>query len=123
MKNNFYKHFLSSEIIDNFDLVKINEIEDKDHIEMRIYLDEKLVYPIGYSEGDLESRGFIKPVFISDFPIRDKKVILVIRRRKWKVKKTEKNIFRDLEIKEGDTRYSKEFAAFLKKNSTVMQSV
>ena len=33
------KHFLPSEIIDNFDLVKINEIEDKDHIEMRIYLD------------------------------------------------------------------------------------
>jgi len=121
MKNNFYKHFLPSEIIDNFDLVKINELEDKEYIEMRIYLDEKLVYPDGYSDGELESRGFTKSVFISDFPIRDKKVILVIRRRKWRVKKTENLIFRDLEIRESGTMYSKEFAAFLKKNSTIMQ--
>ncbi len=113
---NLLKHFLPSEIIDNFDLVKINELEDKEHIEMRIYLDEKLVYPEGYSDGEFESKGFINPVYISDFPIRDKKVILVLRKRKWRVKKNNKTIVRNLEIKQNGTTYSKEFAAFLKKN-------
>ena len=42
------KHFLPSEIIDNFDLVKINELEDKEQLEMRIYLDEKLVFVSRY---------------------------------------------------------------------------
>ena len=113
---NLLKHFLPSEIIDNFDLVKINELEDKEHIEMRIYLDEKLVYPEGYSDGELESKGFLNPVYIFDFPIRDKKVVLVSRKRKWRVKKNNKTIVRDLDIKQNGTTYSKEFAAFLKKN-------
>jgi len=113
---NLLKHFLPSDIINNFDLVKINELEDKKYIEMRIYLDEKLVYPEDYSEGELESKGFLDPAYISDFPIRDKKVILVLRRRKWRVKKNNKTIVRDLEIKQSGTTYSKEFAAFLKKN-------
>jgi len=113
---NLLKHFLPSDIIDNFDLVRINELEDKEYVEMRIYLDEKLVYPEDYSEGELESKGFLDPVYISDFPIRDKKVILVLRRRKWRIKKNNKTIVRDLEIKQSGTTYSKEFAAFLKKN-------
>ena len=60
-------------------------------------------------------KGFLDPVYISDFPIRDKKVILVLRRRKWRIKKNNKTIVRDLEIKQSGTTYSKEFAAFLKK--------
>ena len=113
---NLLKHFLPSEIIDNFDLVKINELEDKEYVEMRIYLDEKLVYPEGYSGEELESKGFLNPVYIFDFPIRDKKVVLVLRKRKWRVKKNNKTIVRDLEIKQKGTTYSKEFASFLKKN-------
>lgn len=113
---NLLKHFLPSDIIDNFDLVKINELEDKKYIEMRIYLDEKLVYPEEYSDGELESKGFLNPVYISDFPIRDKKVILVLRKRKWRVKKGGQTVVRDLDIKQNGTTYSKEFAAFLKKN-------
>jgi len=107
---------LPSEIIDNFDLVKIYELEDKEQPEMRICLDEKLVYPKDYSVGELESKGFLNPVCIFDFPIRDKKVILVLRKRKWRIKKNNKTIVRDLEIKQKGTTYSKEFAAFLKKN-------
>ena len=110
------KYFLPSEIIDNFDLVEINELEDKGHVEMQIYLNEKLVYPEDYSDGELESKGFLNPVHISDFPIRDKKVVLILRKRKWRIKKNNKTVVRNLEIRQNGTTYSKEFAAFLKKN-------
>ena len=30
-----------------------------------------------------ESKGFMSPINVTDFPIRDHKVILVIRRRRW----------------------------------------
>ena len=51
-----------------------------------------------------------------DFPIRDHKVILKIRRRRWTDLRTGKsfNIPIDLDVVAKGTRYSKEFGAFLK---------
>ncbi len=88
------------DIIKFFDLVEIKELEDKECVEMRIYLDEKLAYTEGCSDGELESKGFFNPVYILDFPIRDKKVVLVLRKRKCRVKKNNKTIVRDLDIKQ-----------------------
>ena len=55
-------------------------------------------------------------VNVTDFPIRDHKVILKIRRRRWKDLRTGKSfsIPIDLDIVAKGTRYSKEFGAFLK---------
>ena len=54
---------------------------------------------------------------MTDFPIRDHKVILRIRRRRWTDLRTGKSfsIPIDLDIVAKGTRYSKEFGAFLKK--------
>ena len=49
-----------------------------------------------------------------DFPIRDHKVILLLRRRKWVDIRTGKSFILPLKIAAEGTRYSKEFAAFLK---------
>ncbi len=61
-----------------------------------------------------ESKGFIPAVSITDFPIRDHKVILLLRRRKWVDIRTGKSFILPLKIAAEGTRYSKEFAAFLK---------
>ena len=81
---------LPSEILTNFEVVRVEEEASL----IRIYLDESV--KVEYKENpEIESKGFCEAVTIRDFPIRDKGVDLIVRRR------------------EG-TRYSKEFAAFLK---------
>ena len=56
------------------------------------------------------------PVSITDFPIRDHMVILVLRRRRWTDYRTGKSfsIPLDIDIAAKGSRYSKEFADFLK---------
>ena len=55
-------------------------------------------------------------VHVTDFPIRDHKVILKIRRRRWRDTRTGKSFSLpiDLDIVAKGTRYSNEFGAFLK---------
>ena len=75
---------LPKEILDNFDIIKIETDEsDIDAISMTIHLDERMNAYLQKSE-DYESKGFMDAVRITDFPIRDHKVILVLRRRRWK---------------------------------------
>ena len=61
-----------------------------------------------------ESKGFMEAVSVADFPIRDHKVILKIRRRRWTDLRTGKSfsIPIALDIVAKGTRYSKEFGVF-----------
>ena len=61
-----------------------------------------------------ESKGFIAPVEVTDFPICDHKVVLLLRRRRWVDTRTVKSFILPLKVTSDGTRYSKEFAAFLK---------
>ena len=69
-----------------------------------------------YNDIHFESKGFMCPVNVTDFPIRDHKVILVIRRRRWTDLCTGKSFSLPiaLDVACQGTRYSKEFGAFLK---------
>ncbi|MBL7971968.1 MAG: transposase family protein [Prolixibacteraceae bacterium] len=53
-----------------------------------MYLDEKNAIPPEHSEKQLVSHGFDDPVTIQDFPLCQKRVYLVVRRRRWKDKLT-----------------------------------
>jgi len=100
---------LPREVLDNFDVVKV----ESSSTEIQIHLDEKI--PVSL-KGDVhfESKGFIPVVSITDFPIRDHKVILMIRRRKWLDIRTGKSFILPFKIAAEGTRYSKEFGDFLK---------
>jgi len=104
------KHILPIELVENFDIVDIQAKGD----ELRIKLDEKFVPPPGHSDKPLESKGFLPPRKLQDFPIRERAVILEIRRRVWVDKTTNKKYSRTWELTAEGTSYSKEFAAFLK---------
>ncbi len=82
---------------------------------LHISLDEKM-NPELSNNIHFESKGFMEAVNVTDFPIRDHKVILRIRRRRWTDLRTGKSfsIPIDLDIVAKGTRYSKEFGAFLK---------
>ncbi len=100
---------LPSEVLDNFEIINLESSETEIHI----HLDEKM-YDALRSDVHFESKGFIPAVSITDFPIRDHKVILHFRRRKWVDIRTGKSFILPLKIAAEGTRYSKEFADFLK---------
>lgn len=81
----------------------------------RIDLDEKMEKEL-LDDVHFESKGFMDSVEVTDFPIRDHKVILVLRRRRWIDTRTGKSFSLPLniDITASGTRYSKEFGAFLK---------
>lgn len=92
------------------------EIKDFKVSERRldIFLDEKLVYPEGYSKEELISKGFTPSSTVQDFPIRNMATYLHLRRRKWQVVEDNSIISRSLKISSNGTRMTEEFAAFLK---------
>lgn len=102
---------LPSEILDYFDIVSVEQTSTEIHI----HLDERMNASLS-CDVHFESKGFMEPVNVTDFPIRDHKVILVVRRRRWADLRTGKSfsVPINLEIVCKGTRYSKEFGAFLK---------
>lgn len=104
------KALLPEEIFDYFEIVKVN-IEEK---RIDVYIDELNILPSAYSKEKLYSKGFHEPVIIQDFPIRKRAVYLHIRRRKWQIQNTREVISREWDLSAKGTRYTKDFATFLK---------
>ena len=105
---------LPSEILERFEIVQIEtDEEDIDSMSMTIHLDERMNAEYQSNDG-YESLGFMEAVSVTDFPIRDHKVVLKLRRRRWKNKQTGESFVEKISVTEKGTRYSKEFAAFLK---------
>ena len=102
---------LPSDVLHYFSIVKI----ESDTSLLRIYLDEKMEKELS-DDLHFESKGFMEAVEVTDFPIRDHKVILVLRRRRWIDTRTGKSFSLPLQIDitASGTRYSKEFGVFLK---------
>ena len=104
------RFLLPEGILDYFDLSNVVETRTGLHI----YLDEKNLPPAEYNDQKLESKGFLPEIAVQDFPIRNQRVTLYIKRRRWEVKKTGAIISRAWNGVQQGTRMTKEFAAFLK---------
>jgi len=105
------QYLLPKEIFEYFEFKEIKEEGDNC---LFLYLDEKAIKPKEHLDKDLVSNGFDEPVRIQDFPIRDKAVYFIVRRRKWKDKRTGKIYNKTWDLTAKGTSYTKEFAAFLK---------
>lgn len=104
------RYLLPQEIFEYFDLVGIKE----EGQQLELCLDEKPVKPIAHSEKELVLYGFDEPIRIQDFPIRDRSVYFIVRRRKWREKDTGKIYSTRWDLTANGTSYTKEFADFLK---------
>ena len=102
---------LPSQILEYFVVVGVEQASREIHISLDERMNEELS-----SDVHFESKGFMEAVSVTDFPIRDHKVILKIRRRRWSDTRTGKSfsIPIDLDVVAKGTRYSKEFGDFLK---------
>ena len=69
---------LPSSMLEYFEVVKVEESSTL----IEISLDE--LYPVEYkNDPNIESKGFMSSTTITDFPIRDHKLQLHVRRRRW----------------------------------------
>ena len=114
----FMSSFLLPEgMLDFFDVVRIDEeplSQEKVYRGgiLHIYLDE--LDNRTKEQESLISNGFTEPTLINDFPIRDRKVVLHIRRRRWLDAEGHNVVLNVYNLATKGTRYSEEFAAFLK---------
>ena len=89
--------------------VRLDELNNVLHV----YLDEKNNSPADLTPLKLSPNGFYPASLVSDFPLRDRKVVLHVRRRR-RVDPQGKSYSSTFNITAQGTRYSKEFASFLK---------
>ena len=107
-------------ILDLFEVIQVEEEHtgklDETGTEVRIihiYLDERDLRDQDWH--DLSPNGFTESRSINDFPIRDRKVVLHVRRRRWLAKDGTSIILNHEDLTCSGTSYSKEFADVLKK--------
>ncbi len=82
--------------------------------EITFYLDELDDFR-GKEEGHTyRPNGFYAASKVKDFPLRDKRVTLIIRRRRWVDEQTGQSVGNKYGITTEGTRHTLEFAAFLK---------
>ena len=104
------KVILPSEMTEYFELVKVRTDEYAQEARLHLYLDEKDITPEGHT--DLIPNGFYEESCMNDFPIREYRTVLHVRRHRWK-DADGKSISKDWQMVAKGTRYSKEFATFL----------
>jgi hypothetical protein len=107
-----YHLLLPREIQDYFEIVKIEQLEKEQRV--NIYLEEKNELPEVYAKTEYESKGFHNEITVQDFPLRGKAAFLLIKRRRWRNKTTGEIIERDWNLVAEGTRITQDFAAFLK---------
>ena len=96
-------------LVDHFEIVKVERSSV-----IHIYLEEQDKLPESYKREEFVSHGFHKEAKIKDFPIRGKQVLLHVKRRRWKDKKSSEIVSRDWNVVAKGTRMTEEFAIFLK---------
>ena len=114
------RYMLPEGILDYFEISKINEevTDEKDETGtviriLHIYLDERDLRQKEWH--DLQPNGFTEARTFNDFPQREHKVLLHVRRRRWLDKDGHNVMLESKPLVAEGTCYSVEFADFLKK--------
>lgn len=114
------RFMLPNGILDYFEIIKIEEevTNEKDETGtliriLHIYLDERDLRDVTWH--DLQPNGFTEARLFNDFPQREHKVLLHVRRRRWLDHDRRNVILESLPLVAEGTCYSIEFADFLKK--------
>lgn len=114
------RFMLPNGILDYFEIIKIEEevTNEKDETGtliriLHICLDERDLRDVTWH--DLQPNGFTEARLFNDFPQREHKVLLHVRRRRWLDHDRRNVILESLPLVAEGTCYSVEFADFLKK--------
>lgn len=105
-------HLLPSVVNEHFDLVNITEEPIEGSPVIHLHLEETNNPPESYP--DAIPNGFYEASIVGDFPMRDKAVMLHLKRRRWKDPEGRSVPSRTYQLAADGTRLSCEFADFLK---------
>lgn len=103
------EYLLPDFLLSYYQLTRVEKVPELLHL----YLEEKNYEDADRVKPDLLSKGFLPVITIQDFPIRDNRVFLHIKRRRWLNTKTGKIEQRDWNQVAQGTRMTTEFALFL----------
>lgn len=113
------QYFLPEGVLNFFELTAFCEstrdIDSPYNKRLELYLDERDNRTEDMT--DLKPNGFTEPKHILDYPIRGRETVLHIRRRRWLDKDGKSFVIpleKTMKIVYPQTRYSEEFATFLK---------
>lgn len=113
------RYMLPKGMLDTFEVTNVEEectgLYDETNTEIRIlhiYLDERDLRDDVWH--DLKPNGFTEPRVFNDFPVREYKVALHVRRRRWLTEDGKNQLLDTPALIADGTSYSVEFAAFLK---------
>ena len=115
----FLHYFLPEGLLDYFEPVMAEDKEHqvkKDEVykrDLHLYFDERDNRTPELQH--LRTNGFTEERTISDFPARNRKLVLHIRRRRWLDENGKNVILNVCELAGNGTKFSDEFAEFLKK--------
>ncbi len=100
------------EINKNFEVVTVNEKKDS----ITITFEERVnLIPQGLKGKDAVLDGFLNPIGLQTFPLKDKTVYLSVKRRRWKERgKTDKSYHNTYNLHRRGMKTTNEFGDFLK---------
>ena len=104
-----YNLVVPKEILDDFEISKVEETEE----ELAIYLVEKLS-KIPDSDQELVRNGFMNFIEIQGFPIQGKPCYYKLSRRRWKEQGTKKDYFNTYTYVVEGSKTTQKFGSFLK---------
>lgn len=107
-----YELLLPDGILETFEVSEVIE-SDEDII---LSLKETPLSKSENIDSRYYSKGFYPPVDIYDFPLRGKRLILRIFRRRWRDNVTGNPYMRKIELVTKGTHLTEEFASFLKES-------
>lgn len=91
-------------------MVKVDKTTER----LDVTLEERNNGVFGYESGQLRSNGFYEESIVRDYPVRGRKMSFHVKRRRWIEVETGKSVSRRWDLVAEGTRFSKEFAVFLK---------
>ena len=97
-------------MVEYFEVVKVEKTSNT----LDVTLEERDTGVDGYKEGQLRPNGFYEESTVRDYPVRGRKMTFHVRRRRWIEVNTCKSVSKRWDLVAEGTRFSKEFAAFLK---------
>ena len=109
INNHIYSLVVPKDMLQDFDIDKVEESEET----LLIYLTEKLIN-IPKSTEELVSNGYLNPIEIQGFPVQGKSCCYNLRRRRWKEKGTQKDLFNSYNYVVEGSKTTPDFGTFLK---------
>ena len=110
---------IPEEILNSFELERV--VENEKEILLSL-VEKKECIPESLKGLDVVLNGFMNPATLQSFPLKGKNCYIHLRRRRWKLKGSEstpEKDHNDYEFTATGTLATKEFGAFLKRNSLI----